>query len=987
MSKILDLSVWPTEGVYADDGYSVDEKLTITLTAADTTYTISKKGVEDINTSNKFIKMGAKGITLDGNFNKIKIITKDYPGFVQNGYFKTHLDTESGYENIKIKNCFIDGTNGRLDIDGGWLIQKHFATRINERYGRGSSVCEIKNCFSYGTINGLFSGGIVGANLNELSGKQSNIKILNCYSSGDIVGHQAGGIVGYQMNHHSLGDVLVDKCYSVGSIIGTQSGGILGKWANAQSSGGKVTVKNCYSSGNIIGPKSGGILGTDTNYGSSGNFFIMNTYSFGKKIGENAGGIFGLKQQTIKYIVESGNYAANGLWSDTAAIEAGLETLDPVVFINPEGDNQPWLLKVFTEEPWYNYDLFNERPQLGVFTHLDLSTWPTSTQNNENYTVNASGTISLIKPDLIYVIKKSGIETIQSENRFITVENSGITIDGLNQTVTVTSYKYPGFVQNGTLNEDAKDSLVVKNLYINGSDSSLTESGGWLGQEYFCSGNSESSKSFVENCYSNGDINGETSGGIIGSHCNNESKGMLKVKNCYSNGGIHGADAGGIVGCNSNHKSEGEIVIDNCFSNGYIDKNAGGIIGSYALKYYSGGKISVLNCYSTGDIGGNHAGGITGHHTGSITPAVNKFIVRNCYSNGKILGKSAGGIFGSNKQIGIDATKNYFSNNKWNDADALFDGLTITNLNNSLETEFIDPTVNINGDKPWRLRDFTKSPWCNYTEYNSTPIFSSICVEDQHLKMDEDKSVEIVLSAKGGAAYVFSITQFPEHGTLQNADGSSIDVNNSSLKGHTMTYTPQAQSNGKVIIEYKAYDVINSNTATITIDINPIDDVPVFTSTPPTSVLVGDLYQYNITVSDNDSSDIVTIQTESNSPIGRLPEWLELKNNKLSGTPTEDDIGRYLIHLKAVDNSGLFSMQKFEISVTGNIPSTSGWNLIRAPVDYFKFTNNNNTIEQNTKQLVCYVDKNINIDEVDNVKKNNLIWVKTNKTGNINFST
>ena len=127
---------------------------------------------------------------------------------------------------------------------------------------------------------------------------------------------------------------------------------------------------------------------------------------------------------------------------------------------------------------------------------------------------------------------------------------------------------------------------------------------------------------------------------------------VIGTDDCF----LYVADAGGIVGCNSNHKSEGEIVIDNCFSNGYIDKNAGGIIGSYALKYYSGGKISVLNCYSTGDIGGNHAGGITGHHTGSITDAVNKFIVRNCYSNGKILGKSAGGIFGSNKQIGIDAT-------------------------------------------------------------------------------------------------------------------------------------------------------------------------------------------------------------------------------------------------------------------------------------------------------------------------------------------
>jgi VCBS repeat-containing protein len=143
----------------------------------------------------------------------------------------------------------------------------------------------------------------------------------------------------------------------------------------------------------------------------------------------------------------------------------------------------------------------------------------------------------------------------------------------------------------------------------------------------------------------------------------------------------------------------------------------------------------------------------------------------------------------------------------------------------------------------------------------------------------------------------------PAHGSLTlNAGGS-------------FSYTPDANWNGTDSFTYTANDgALDSNVATVTVTINPVNDAPSATSSAVTAATENAAYSYTITTSDVDG-DALTITAPA------LPAWLTLVDNgdgtaTLSGTPANADVGDHSVELQIFDGA-LIDIQDFTVTVSG----------------------------------------------------------------------
>lgn len=136
-----------------------------------------------------------------------------------------------------------------------------------------------------------------------------------------------------------------------------------------------------------------------------------------------------------------------------------------------------------------------------------------------------------------------------------------------------------------------------------------------------------------------------------------------------------------------------------------------------------------------------------------------------------------------------------------------------------------------------------------------------------------------------------------------------------------MIQSDLASRDGSVLMITHKADVTWGNMV-----INPVigNQTPQFTSSPGTSAEVGQLYTYNITTSDPDVGDVLSITAPT------LPGWLTLTDNgngtaTLSGIPAVGDLGSNSVELKVEDLALASSTQPFSIFVynAGEIPPIS----------------------------------------------------------------
>jgi len=104
-----------------------------------------------------------------------------------------------------------------------------------------------------------------------------------------------------------------------------------------------------------------------------------------------------------------------------------------------------------------------------------------------------------------------------------------------------------------------------------------------------------------------------------------------------------------------------------------------------------------------------------------------------------------------------------------------------------------------------------------------------------------------------------------------------------------------------------------SDTQDITVTLSSQNDPPAFTSTPVTSATEDNVYTYNVTATDVDVGDTLSISG--------TPAWLSLTDNgdgtaTLTGTPDNDDVGDHAVELTVTDSAGATDTQSFSITVS-----------------------------------------------------------------------
>jgi len=137
----------------------------------------------------------------------------------------------------------------------------------------------------------------------------------------------------------------------------------------------------------------------------------------------------------------------------------------------------------------------------------------------------------------------------------------------------------------------------------------------------------------------------------------------------------------------------------------------------------------------------------------------------------------------------------------------------------------------------------------------------------------------------------------------------------------TIRYKPAANANGSALITVTVTDSglgspppnVNFIKRSFTLTIQPVNDSPVFLSTPIISVSVGELYEYEINVTDADGETIALT-----APV--KPAWLAFTNEgngkaRLKGTPPEGVSGATPVRLSAKDPGGSPVLQEFNIVI------------------------------------------------------------------------
>jgi len=106
------------------------------------------------------------------------------------------------------------------------------------------------------------------------------------------------------------------------------------------------------------------------------------------------------------------------------------------------------------------------------------------------------------------------------------------------------------------------------------------------------------------------------------------------------------------------------------------------------------------------------------------------------------------------------------------------------------------------------------------TGVNDAPTSTS---DSKRMLKDTLLNIPLIANDIDGDTLTYSVVTAPEHGTV-------------SITGSTATYTPEANYNGSDIFTFKVNDgTVDSNTASVTITIESVNDAPVSTTASATS--------------------------------------------------------------------------------------------------------------------------------------------------------
>lgn len=130
---------------------------------------------------------------------------------------------------------------------------------------------------------------------------------------------------------------------------------------------------------------------------------------------------------------------------------------------------------------------------------------------------------------------------------------------------------------------------------------------------------------------------------------------------------------------------------------------------------------------------------------------------------------------------------------------------------------------------------------------------------------------------------------------VTSPEAASVSVNSNS---GAVTFTPNPNVFGEQQFSYQVSDFEGgiSEETLVTVTVNAVNDAPVITSEPVTSITQGELYEYEVVASDVENDEL-TYSLET------APEWLSISGNVISGTPPVSAIGEHNVVIRVDDGS------------------------------------------------------------------------------------
>jgi VCBS repeat-containing protein len=189
---------------------------------------------------------------------------------------------------------------------------------------------------------------------------------------------------------------------------------------------------------------------------------------------------------------------------------------------------------------------------------------------------------------------------------------------------------------------------------------------------------------------------------------------------------------------------------------------------------------------------------------------------------------------------------------------------------------------------------------------NSAPVISQ--GSSVSVTMSEDGAptpfaLSLNATDPDGDSLTWSISGAPQHGSASVSAGS-------------VSYTPTANYNGSDSFVVQVSDGDDTASITVNVTITPVNDAPVISGTPTTSLEQDVAYSFTPTATDVDTADVLTFS------ITNKPTWASFNTatGALTGTPTHADAGvSGAIVISVSDGTANASLPAFDLEVISTI--------------------------------------------------------------------
>ena len=231
------------------------------------------------------------------------------------------------------------------------------------------------------------------------------------------------------------------------------------------------------------------------------------------------------------------------------------------------------------------------------------------------------------------------------------------------------------------------------------------------------------------------------------------------------------------------------------------------------------------------------------------------------------------------------------------------------------------PTPNWNGTTSFTYlaNDGTVNSNTATVTVTVTPVNDPPSVSNAALALDEDTVGTLTLAVTDvdlsfeGDSHTWEIVSAPNA-----AHGSA------SISGSTLTFTPAANWNGTTTLTYRAKDSKGAYSApmTVTITVNPVNDVPVATDFDVTTAEETKItiVRPGTDIEDNDSLQFVVSGSITNGT-------LKINGSNVEFTPALDYNGTTVIKFKVIDTEGAWSNEgtiTINVTAVNDVPTHTG---------------------------------------------------------------